>query len=86
MEVIKQRTLSVVKLKKPDERAANEADMSGPLLLALAFGSLLLLVEDCSIYNNGIVGKDSFRIYLWIWIDGKHHGLHYHEHDQSSID
>ncbi len=44
IDLIKQRTLAVLKFKELDEKFAKDADMSGPLLIALAFGSLLLMV------------------------------------------
>jgi len=44
--LIKQRTLAVLKFKELDEKFAKDADMSGPLLIALAFGSLLLMVTN----------------------------------------
>jgi len=43
--LIKQRTLAVLKFKHLDEKFAKESDMSGPLLIALGFGSLLLIVK-----------------------------------------
>lgn len=45
IENIKNKTLSVLNLRKCDEKMIKEADMSGPLLFALIFGSLLMLVR-----------------------------------------
>jgi len=36
----------VLAFKKCDEKFIKEADMSGPLLFALIFGSLLMLVKQ----------------------------------------
>lgn len=44
LENIKSKTLAVLLFKKCDEKFVKEADMSGPLLLALVYGSLLMLV------------------------------------------
>lgn len=50
IENIKQKTMAVLMIKKCDEKFISEADMSGPLLLALLFGSLLLFVTLFFIY------------------------------------
>lgn len=59
LENIKTKTIAVLTLKKCDEKFLVEADMSGPLLLALAFGGLLLLsgkVHFGYIYGFGGLG------------------------------
>jgi len=45
LKLIKMRTLSVLKFEKCQEEFVREADMSGPLLLILVFGMLLLCVN-----------------------------------------
>ena len=44
LKLIKMRALSVLKFEKCQEEFVKEPDMSGPLLLVLVFGMLLLLV------------------------------------------
>jgi len=59
LENIKTKTLAVLTLKKCDDKFLDEADMSGPLLLALAFGGFLLLsgkVHFGYIYGFGALG------------------------------
>jgi len=59
INLIKQRTLAVLKFKELDEKFAADADMSGPLLIALAFGSLLLMnrkIHFGYIYGFGVIG------------------------------
>ena len=46
LKLIKMRTLSVLKFEKCQEEFVREADMSGPLLLILVFGMLLLCVNQ----------------------------------------
>lgn len=41
----------MLKFKELDEKFAKDADMSGPLLIALAFGSLLLMVTILALKN-----------------------------------
>lgn len=49
LENIKSKTLAVLFFKKCDEKFVKEADMSGPLLLALIYGSLLMIVQKKTI-------------------------------------
>lgn len=73
LDLIKQRTLAVLKFKHLDERFAKDADMSGPLLIALFFGSLLLIRQKISfgyIYGFGVMG--TICIYMIINLLSQH--------------
>lgn len=61
IENIKNKTLSVLMFKKCDEKFIKEADMSGPLLFALIFGSLLMLVHYIFFEKFKI-----FDVFFWL--------------------
>lgn len=86
LELIKVRTLAVLKFQHLDERFAKDADMSGPLLIALALGSLLLLVSAIviCIFNEILARQSSLCVYLWVWSDWYYWHLHDHKLVESS--
>lgn len=56
---IKKKLLSIAKLKKVNKEIVDEADMAGPLMIAILFGTILLLkgkVQFGYIYGFGITG------------------------------
>ena len=65
LEIIKMRTLSVLKMSKCDEKFLNETDMTGPLLLGFIFGMCLLFAGKAHfgyIYGFGFTG--TFCLYF----------------------
>lgn len=63
--MIKQRIMLVLKIGKPTDEMIEDPDLSGPTIIALCFGLLLLLsgkVHFGDIYAIFIVGN--FFIYL----------------------
>ena len=85
LELIKMRTLAVLKLQPLDERFARDADMSGPLLIALTFGSLLLLVIPLVKMNSLLIArKNTLWIHLWLWSDRNFYNLPHYELIKSS--
>eukprot|EP01017_Pseudomicrothorax_dubius_P007276 TRINITY_DN12235_c0_g1_i2.p1 TRINITY_DN12235_c0_g1~~TRINITY_DN12235_c0_g1_i2.p1 ORF type:complete len:284 (-),score=39.95 TRINITY_DN12235_c0_g1_i2:759-1610(-) len=76
LQSIKQRAIAVLLGLKVNEKFIHEADMSGPILICMALGSLLLLAGKIHfgyIYGFGVVG--SVLLYLLLNLLGQSHHL-----------
>ena len=61
-----QKIVSVLSFRKVDKEIIDDADMGGPVLIAIIFGFLLLLV---SLRVNFSARKNLLWVHLWIWIN-----------------
>lgn len=76
-----QKIVSVLSFKKVDKEIIDDADMGGPVLIAIIFGFLLLFV---SLRVNFSARKNLLWVHLWIWTDRLYWNLFtFKSHDQA---
>ncbi|CAI2374164.1 unnamed protein product [Moneuplotes crassus] len=72
---IMRKVLSVISLKKINREIVEDADLAGPILIAIIFGTLLLLrgkIEFGTIYGSGLTFCFLFYILFKVIVDKEH--------------
>ena len=78
MDSVKRKLLSIMNPRKTDEELINNSDMSGPFLIAVVLGMLLLMVSVC-LSKPLVERKNAIRLHIrvlyhWLYFPILPHG------------